>query len=54
MEDHYEVDERYSVGECLGDFMKVYVSAEVLSSQPSKNKEKKQELVGKKRSKQPN
>ncbi len=27
VEDHYEVDTRYSVQECLGDMMKVFVIA---------------------------
>jgi hypothetical protein len=29
VEDHYEVDQRYSIGECLGDFMKVTVVSRV-------------------------
>ena len=31
VEDHYEVDEQYSVEECLGDMMRVIVIGEVVS-----------------------
>ena len=40
VEDHYEVDERYSVEECLGDMFRVIVVAKTLSRKvhkPEKN-----------------
>lgn len=47
VEDHYEVDHRYSVGECLGDFMKVFVAAKVSGKkQKSKGKLSSDKLAG--------
>jgi hypothetical protein len=39
VEDHYEVDPRFSVEECLGDMMRVVVTAK--SQSPSSSQQKK-------------
>lgn len=45
VEDHYEVDCRYSVEECLGDMMKCYIYAELNNKEGKKNVDSNQKQL---------